>query len=406
MKMPLPVFAGLIFLASLSLATPSHALSQKAFSTWLKNDLRPQAMKAGISVKTFDLATKRLKIDSKMPDLANAKSTKQRQSEFRAPGRYFNQKSISTLAKLGAARVKKWQKVLAKIEKRTGVPRHIIVAIWGRESGFGRVKMPKNAIRSLATSAFAGRRKKLFRRELIAALKIIDQGHVTANQMGSSWAGALGQPQFLPSKFFEYAVDEDGDGRRNIWTSVPDTLGSIGNYLAKHGWQRGRDWGFEVSVPSSVSCSYGGPDQGRAIQDWANAGVTRINKRKFPNHELKAKGYLLFPGGRYGPSFATTPNFYVLKKYNESDVYALFVGHLADRMAGGKPFVTAWKKLPGFNRSQVKSMQEKLIRKGYDVGGADGLIGYKSRNAIGKWQGKMGLAATCFPDRKLIKSIR
>ena len=396
----------LIGLANMALIASANAQSQKGFERWLTTDLWPEAQRQGISRKTFNRATKGLKFDPRMPDLANAKPKKNSQSEFRAPGRYFNQNSIRLLAARGAERVKKWNKVLTRIEKRTGVPKRIIVAIWGRESGFGQVKMPKNAIRSLATSAYAGRRKELFRKELIAALRIVDQGHVTANQMGSSWAGALGQPQFLPSKFFEYAVDEDGDGKRDIWNSVPDTLGSIGNYLAKFGWKRGRDWGFEVLVPQTVSCAFGGPDQGRNISAWEQFGVNRIAGKKFPRHERKATGYLLFPGGRYGPAFVTTPNFYVLKKYNESDLYALFGGHLADRMAGGKPFETPWQKLPSFNRSAVKSMQEKLIAKGYDVGGADGLIGYKSRNAIGLWQQKNGRTPTCFPDRELMKAIR
>ncbi len=404
MKLILKSFAALI--VTFTLTMQADARSQAKFERWIVKDLWPEAKTAGISKRTFDTAMRGLKLDLTMPDLAGAKAKKPRQSEFRAPGRYFNQKSISGLAQRGSAHIRKWSKTLARIEKRTGVPRGIIVAIWGRESGFGRVKMPKNAIRSLATSAYAGRRKKLFRSELIAALRIVDEGHVSARAMGSSWAGALGQPQFLPTKFFEYAVDEDGDGRRDIWNSVPDTLGSIANYLAKFGWQRGRDWGFEATVPARISCALGGPDQGRKIADWAAMGVKRVSGRAFPRHELKSKGYLLFPGGRYGPAFVTTPNFYVLKKYNESDVYALFVGHLADRTSGGKAFRTEWQKLPSFGRQEVKTMQLKLVKKGYDVGGADGLIGYKSRNAIGLWQAKNGLQPTCFPDRKLIRAVK
>ena len=390
----------------MTISVSAHAQSQSGFEKWLTSDLWPAAQKAGITRQTFKRATGGLKFDPTMPDLAKSTSKKQRQSEFRAPGRYFNQNSINQLAKRGAQRVKKWDRVLRRIEKRTGVPKRIIVAIWARESGFGLVKMPKNAIRSLATSAYAGRRKDLFRRELLAAMRIVQEGHISARAMGSSWAGALGQPQFLPSKFFEYAVDEDGDGKRDIWNSVPDTLGSIGNYLAKHGWKRGRDWGFEAKVPASVSCSFGGPDQKLRIADWVSSGVTRISGKPFPKHELDATGYLLFPAGRYGPTFVTTPNFYVLKKYNESDLYALFVGHLADRMAGGKAFRTGWQKLPSYPRSSVKKMQQRLIAKGYDVGGADGLIGYKSRNAIGLWQTANGKKPTCFPTREIIGAVK
>ena len=387
-------------------ACPAQASTQIAFENWLSTSLWPEAKAAGISSRTFQQATRGLRLDLTMPDLAGSKPKRQEQAEFRAPGRYFPNRSLSSLAAQGAARLAKWKRTLAKVERRTGVPGPVIVAIWGRESGFGRVKMPKNAVRSLATLAFAGRRKPLFRKELIAALRIIDAGHISAKAMGSSWAGALGQPQFLPSKFFDYAVDEDGDGKRDIWNSVPDTLGSIANYLANHGWQRGRDWGFEAKIPASVPCHLGGPDQGRQIAQWVAMGVERVSGRPFPNHELRGTGYLLFPGGRTGPAFVTTPNFYVLKKYNESDVYALFVGHLADRMRGAGPFRQPWKPIETMSRDAVKVMQEKLIARGYDMGGADGLIGYKSRTSIGLWQAKSGLAVTCFPNRATITSLR
>lgn len=395
-----------ILLAALLFTPAANALDQKTFEAWLLTDLWPRAKSAGISQATFQKAVHGLRPDPTMPDLAGAQSGKQRQSEFRAPARYFPEKTLKAQATVGRERVRKWKSVLNRIERRTGVPGSIIVAIWARESGFGRVKMPKNAIRSLATLAFAGRRKALFEKELIAALKIVDAGHISAADMGSSWAGALGQPQFLPSKFFAHAVDEDGDGKADIWNSVPDTLGSIGEYLAHHGWQRGRDWGFEAVIPASVSCAIGGPDTDRTIADWAKSGVTRVAGRAFPAHELKGKGFLLFPGGRTGPAFVTTPNFYVLKKYNESDVYALYVGHLADRIRGAGPFKTKWQSLPTLRRDEVKKMQERLIAKGYDVGGADGLIGYKSRTAIGKWQESVGRNATCWPTRETVQNLR
>ncbi|MFD0917616.1 lytic murein transglycosylase [Pseudahrensia aquimaris] len=396
----------LLLTFTLIACTPATAASNPGFQSWLEKSLWPEAKRSGIARATFDMAFKGITFDPKMPELKSAAPKRQTQSEFRAPEGYFNQRSIDRLAKQGAALEKRWRDTLARIEKRTGVPRRIILAIWGRESVYGTFKMPKNAIRSLATSAYAGRRSELFKGELIAALRIIQEGHISAKAMGSSWAGALGQPQFLPSKFFDYAVDEDGDGKRDIWNSVPDTLGSIANYLAKFGWQRGRDWGFEVTIPASVSCSLGGPDQGRKIAGWAGMGIERVSGRPFPKIELANTGYLLFPAGRYGPTFVTTPNFYVLKQYNESDLYALFVGHLADRMAGGKAFRGRWQDLPSYTRAEVKRMQDVLVAQGYDVGGADGLIGYKSRNAIGKWQNKVGRAATCFPSRETIKAIR
>ncbi len=397
-----------IFPAAFS--APSKAAVEQKFQHWLHSDLRAAAIEAGIAAGTFNKAIAPLTLDWKLPDLAPPgwakKTISQKQAEFRAPARYFNQRSINTLVKRGRTQLKKWHRTLGRIERRYRVPRRIIVAIWGRESGFGRVKMPKNAIRSLATEAFMGRRKALFQSELLAALKIIASGDIQPTRMGSSWAGALGQPQFLPSKFHQYAVDFDRDGRRDIWNSVPDALASIANYLAKHGWQRDRDWGFEVRIPASVPCSLGGPDSKKTIADWRSMEVMRVSRKSFPAHEKPRRGYLLFPAGRFGPTFVTTPNFYVLKKYNESDVYAMFVGHLADRMATNKPFKTKWHRLEALSRSTVRQMQKKLIAKGYDVGGADGFIGYKTRTAIGMWQHAHGKKETCFPDRALVKALR
>ena len=387
----------------------SKANTERQFQNWLRTDMRSIASKAKIPMKVYDAAIASVTLDWTLPDLAppgaKIKSGPQKQSEFRAPGRYFSERSIQILVKRGRGQLKQWKRTLNKIEKRYGVSRRIIVAIWGRESGFGRVKMPKNALRSLATEAFIGRRRALFQKEFIAALKIVASGDIAGNNMGSSWAGALGQPQFLPSKFDQFAVDFDGDGRRDIWRSTPDALASIANYLKQHGWQHGRDWGFEVKVPTSVSCTNGGPDSRQSIATLASKGIRRVSGKRFPSHEAKQAGYLLFPAGRFGPTYVTTPNFYVLKKYNESDVYALFVGHLADRMASDRPFNTKWSKLGTLSRNTVRKMQKRLIAKGYDVGGADGFIGYKTRTAIGFWQQANGIQSTCFPVKNQILKI-
>ncbi len=398
-----------LVLSPLNATAQSKPATERQFQKWLRTDMRSAATKASISKKVYDAAIASLTLDWTLPDLAppgaKTKSGPQKQSEFRAPGRYFNEPSLQTLVKRGRGQLNKWKRTLNKIEKRYGVPRRIIVAIWGRESGFGRVKMPKNAIRSLATEAFIGRRRALFQKEFLAALKIVASGDVAGKSMGSSWAGALGQPQFLPSKFEQFAVDFDGDGRRDIWRSTPDALASIANYLKQHGWQRGRDWGFEVLIPKSVSCTNGGPDTRQSIATLASSGIKRVSGNPFPSHEIKQSGYLLFPAGRFGPTYVTTPNFYVLKKYNESDVYALFVGHLADRMVLNKPFATKWTKLGTLSRNTVRKMQKRLIAKGYDVGGADGFIGYKTRTAIGFWQQSKGIKATCFPIKNRVSKI-
>src|SRR5690606_25699248 len=199
---------------------------------------------------------------------------------------------------------------------------------------------------------------EMFRRELLAALQMVESGHVAPGEMKSSWAGALGQPQFLPTSFLKYAVDFDGDGRADIWNSQADTLASIANFLANHGWVKGRDWGFEVTVPDSVSCALEGPDRGKRISDWVSLGVTRVSGRPFPDHESRQEGFLLMPAGRSGPAFIVTPNFYVLKEYNESDLYALFVGHAADRITyGDRAFSGSWARMAKMYRSDIAEMQ-------------------------------------------------
>ena len=245
-----------------------------------------------------------------------------------------------------------------------------------------------------------------FRNELLAALQMAQNG-VPPRNMKSSWAGALGQPQFMPSSYLKHAADGDGDGRADIWGSQADTLASIASYLRHHGWQTGRDWGFEVVVPQSVACTLEGPDQGRTIAQWEAMGIRRVNGKPFPAHELKGEGYLMMPAGRLGPAFIVTPNFYVLKDYNESDLYALFVGHVGDRIEWNVgDFTQGWGKIDKLWRSDIAAMQRVLERQGHDVGGADGLPGFKTRRSIGAWQAKNGRQPTCFPDAELIRAIR
>jgi hypothetical protein len=212
----------------------------------------------------------------------------------------------------------------------------------------------------------------------------------------------MGQPQFLPSKFLRYAVDEDGDGVRDIWHSVPDTLASIANYLREHGWQPERGWGVEVVVPAEVSCALEGPRQGRAAREWHQLGVKPSDSSSSGG---AATAYLLMPAGRQGPAFLVTENFYVLKRYNESDLYALFVGHLADRMRQDVPFKGHWAKTGSISRSSILALQKRLQALGYDVGHVDGLVGFATRTAIGQWQASHGQPETCFPDKTLLKLL-
>ncbi len=406
------VLALAILLVAALFAAPSFAQSIDAqFRDWLTRDLWPAARAKGVSKKTFDEAFAGVKPNLKLPDLVlpgekPGVPQEQHQAEFRSPGAYFAENAVRAVTSGGRSRAKTYADMLAAIERNTGVPPGVLLAIWGRESGFGTAKLPYDGIEVLATKAFLSTRKDMFRVEILAALQMIERG-VPREALKSSWAGALGQPQFLPSSYLEHAADGDGDGRIDIWNSEPDTLASIAGYLAHHGWVKGRDWGFEVTVPDGVSCALEGPDRPRLISEWAAMGIKRVNGQDFPAREARLEGYLMMPAGRHGPAFVVTPNFYVLKTYNESDLYALFIGHAADRIAhGDRRFSAGWDEVDGLYRSDVAAMQRGLEKLGYDVGGADGLPGFKTRRSIGAWQEKAGARPTCFPDAGMVKALR
>jgi len=403
------MFRTLILLATLMLCSgqviaQDRAAVERQFQSWLKQTVWPMAKAKGVSRKTFKAAFSGVSLNWKLPDLVPPGSKpqtpkRQRQAEFGSPGKYFNRGSVDGATLVGRQMAKRHAATLAAVEQKTGVPGRIILAIWGRESGYGRVKIPHDVFQVLGTKGFMSTRADYFTGELIAALQIAQDGHAPERAMKSSWAGALGQPQFMPTSFLDYAMDGDGDGRANIWGSEADTIASIGNYLGKHGWVSGRDWGFEVTVPPNISCSLEGPDQGQPIAEWESLGITRVSGRPFPAHERQAEGFLLMPAGRSGPAFIVTPNFYVLKDYNMSDLYALFVGHVGDRIQYGVgDFSERWGAVGGLYRSDVAAMQRALEAQGHDVGGADGLPGFRTRRSIGRWQSENGRPATCFPE--------
>lgn len=388
------------------------AAVDRQFRQWAERDLWPEAKAAGISETVFRAALSGATLYFDLPDLVPPgtkppKQQAQTQAEFSSPGAYFNETRIAGLATKGRTLYEAHKATLARVEKAYGVPGEIIIAIWGRETGYGAAKLPYPAISVLATKAFMSTRKDMFRAELISALRIVQNGDVKPTAMMGSWAGALGQPQFMPGSYLKYAADFDGDGHPNIWTSLPDTFASIANYLKLKGWQRGRGWAYEVSVPTNVSCSLEGPDRARPLATWTGAGIARIDGKGFPKAEVGGDMMMMMPAGTHGPEFLVTPNFYVLKEYNNSDLYALFIGNLADRIAGGgSTFKAAWGDVGKMLRSDVLAMQTRLVKLGYDVGKADGLPGFKTRRSLGEWQAKAGLAATCYPDTSLKSRLK
>ncbi|WP_193227556.1 type II toxin-antitoxin system ParD family antitoxin [Aureimonas psammosilenae] len=402
----------LAFAATVVLAAPASAQTaspEASFRRFLDTDIWPAAKARGVPRGVFDEAFRGVKPNLKLPDLVLPGEKpkieeKSSQAEFRDPAAYFDDKSLTRLAAKGRTLLADNRATLATVERRYGVPAPILLAIWAKESNFGAAKIPYDAFEVLGTKAWASRRKEMFREELLAALDIVADGHLKVSEMRSSWAGALGQPQFMPSKFKDYAVDFDGDGRRDIWRSTPDTLASIAHYLQASGWQAGRGWGAEASVPASLSCTGEGPDKGRPVSDLAKAGAASISKAGFGKPDAKA--HLMMPAGRMGPAFVATPNFYTIKVYNNSDLYALFIGQLADRIAGtGGAFKTPWRTADGLSRGQTARLQEKLIAKGYDVGGADGFPGFKTRRSIGEAERTLGMPETCWPNAALASKL-
>src|SRR6056297_2930415 len=396
-------------LALLPGAAPAQdrAAVERQFRAWLEETLWPQARADGISRGTFEAAFADVSLQWGLPDLvppgaAAAPRRAQRQAEFGAPARYFGRNAVEGAAAVGKRMAQRHAAALATAERATGVPGRIVLAIWGRESAYGRAEIPHDAFAVLGTKGFMSTRADYFTGELLAALQIAEAGHAPAGGLRSSWAGALGQPQFMPSSYLAHAADGDGDGRADIWRSEADTIASIARYLSRHGWVAGRDWGFEVRVPATVSCALEGPDQGRPIAQWERLGIARVSGRAFPEHERRGEGYLMMPAGRHGPAFLVTPNFFVLKDYNMSDLYALFVGHVGDRIAFGMgDFEGRWGDVGRLLRSDIAAMQRALVAMGHDVGGVDGLPGYKTRRSIGRWQEATGRPATCFPEPSL-----
>ena len=381
------------------------------FNNWLNKDFYKEALKSGISAGTFSEALSTVVPNLALPDLVipgekPKAQRRQHQAEFSAPANYFSAKTLARLVSDGKTQLSENRGALKKIEKQYGVPASIALAIWGRETNYGSVKIPYNAFEVLATKAFMSTRKDMFKTELIAALTIVQDHYMDAASMKSSWAGALGQPQFMPTSYLKYAVDFDGDGHRNIWTSTPDTLASIANYLKLNGYRANAGWGYEVKVPETVGCFLEGPDQGKMLSEWQKLGVLPQSDKNVPALDKSRPLYLLMPEGRLGPAFLVTDNFYVLKSYNMSDLYALFIATVSDGIEGKRGFIEPWQKIDELYQSDVLNLQTKLQSQGYDIGKADGFAGFKTRRSIGLWQQKHGQKPTCFPSRSLIADIR
>jgi lytic murein transglycosylase len=374
-------------------------------------ELWPEAEAKGVSRRTFDAAFEGVKLDLTAPDLVlpgKTPSEVKGQAEFtRTPAQYLKATYLIRLADRGKALLVKHRQALEKIERQLGVPGPVVLAIWGRETAYGAPNHSRHyAVEALATQAFLGRRKELFRNELIWALKLLEDGVRTRETLTSSWAGAMGLTQFMPSEYYTLAYDLDGDGRKDVWGSVPDALASAANQLRAEGWVAGHPWGFEVRLPAAITCDLEGPPNARTVREWARLGVVRAKGQTFPDHVLDAQAFILAPGGVYGPTFLALENFMVIKRYNMSDLYALFVGDLADRIAGAGSFETPWGEVRQLSARGIEELQTRLQAQGYAVSKIDGKAGMNTRALLGAYQKASGLKVDCWPSEALLSHMR
>jgi lytic murein transglycosylase len=371
--------------------------------------LWPEAQAAGVSRATFDAETRGLEPDYKLPDLilpGRPATGAPSQAEFvQVPADYLKEASIARLAAEGQRLMQKYRASLEAIEARFGVPETIVLAIWGRETDYGRYTLPNDGLRVLATQAYVGRRKDQYRSEFILALKLLGDGEVTRKDMRASWAGATGLTQFLPSEFYKHGVDFDGDGRRDIWHSVPDALASAAQQLVNKGWQRGVRWAYEVRAPANVDCTIGVPEVTKPIGEWLRQGFVPVRGQQLSAAEQAQPASLLQPEGIYGPAFLATKNYFVIKEYNFSDLYVLFVGHLSDRMLRPQPFATPWSASSQLRTADVEAMQRHLTRVGLYKDKLDGKAGMQTRAALGASQKSAGLKVDCWPSEAVLRSI-
>ena len=356
--------------------------------------LRAEAVKRGIDGAAFDGWFAGVEPDPSVIELL------ERQPEFTLqPWDYLAMLVDEKRVAEGRRKLAAHSEVLERIEAAYGVERHVLVALWGVETRYGERMGSRPLVRSLATVSCFGRRQPFFREELLATLRILQDGDVPAEQLLGSWAGAFGHTQFMPTTFRRVAVDFDGDGRRDLVQSVADALASSANYLAQAGWKQGETWGHEVRLPRK----YGGPSGRRtklAMAEWRALGIRRVDGRALPGEEAAA---LILPAGVNGPAFLVMRNFDALLAYNPAELYALAIAHLADRLHGGGAIQAAWPRgEPALSREQRIQLQERLALRGFDVGTPDGVIGPRTVAAIKEFQKSLGLTPDGFPTVGLL----
>ncbi|MES2142992.1 MAG: lytic murein transglycosylase [Pseudomonadota bacterium] len=380
-------------------STTFRAAPNAGYDAWVEG-FRARAAARGISDATLSAAFRRAGF---LPDVIDRDRN---QTEFkRSLEDYLAIAASEERVSLGRAKLRQNAGTLNAIEGRYGVEPHVVAAVWGLESFFGTRRGNVPVISALSTLAYDGRRGAFFEGQLIAALRILQNGDISADRMTGSWAGAMGHTQFIPTSYLEFAVDFTGDGRRDIWSDDPsDALASTAAYLSRSGWTRGQPWGSEVRLPQGFSPGLLGRGKGKSAAAWSDLGVTLADGGRLPG---TASGSIIAPNGPGGPAFLLTRNFNVILRYNNAENYAIGVGHLSDRLAGGDAIRASFgPDATGMTIADRQDLQRRLTAAGFDTEGSDGVIGPKTRAAISAYQASIGLPATGEPSLDLLRRLR
>ena len=376
---------------------------QNHFQSCLAN-LRSQAIAKGVSGSSYDRYTQNLSPDYSVIERLNY------QPEFSTPiWDYLSGLVDDERVQAGQQKLAQHRDVLNRVAAAYGVPAETVVAVWGVESNFGAISGSYPLLQALGTLSCEGRRQSYFRGEFFTTMRLLQRGDVTESQLKGSWAGAFGHTQFMPSTYDELAVDFDGDGRRDLVSSIPDALASTANFLKRRGWKTGMPWGFEVKVPTGMSFSGEGRRNKKSLSSWVNRGLTRADGSALIQGNLSGSSQagLMAPAGANGPVFLVFRNFDAIYSYNAAESYALAIAHLSDRLMGQSAFHTAWPTDDaGTSRAERREIQRFLLSRGYDIGEVDGLIGDKTRQAIRQEQIRLGLAATGRAGQQILRAFR
>ena len=377
---------------------PPTTSGDMVFDAWA-GEFYDRAVKAGISPALVAREMAGLTPDPRVT------SRDSRQPEFSQPVSAYIAGAVTPGPIATGIRKRTEVPSLSAIEQRYGVPREILIGIWSRESAFGAIQGDFDVIRSMASLAAQGRRRDWAEGELIAAFRMIGSGEFSRSQLKGSWAGAMGQTQFIPSSFLSTAVDGDGDGKRDVWTSAPDALASAADLLAKGGWVRGQGWAREVSAPTGFDFSLSeGPKETPGW--WAEKGVRRADGLPWSVADQTAPAQLLAPAGATGPIFLLFPNHFAIRKYNNSVAYALAVGLLADRISGQGPLVKAWPNEVPLSLADRMTAQRALAAVGFDPGQPDGVVGMGTRAQLRAWQKARGLTADGYLSPAMVEKLK